>query len=113
MAQDGARQRDPLALTARQRAGALVKVIGQADGAGRLGDLAVDLWPRLAPDFQAEAKIAGHGHVWKQRIALEDHGDVTLGRVGVVHAPVADPQIACADLCQPGDGSQDRRFAAA
>jgi hypothetical protein len=48
-----------------------------------------------------------------QRVVLEHHGDVALGRFQVVDHAVADGDLAAGDFFQPGHHAQQRRLAAA
>ena len=48
-----------------------------------------------------------------QRVALEDHGDVALARLELVHAPPADGDLTLGDRLEPRDHAQQRRLAAA
>ena len=47
-----------------------------------------------------------------ERVALEDHGDVTPLRRQVVDDALADPDDAVADVLEPGDHAERRRLAA-
>ena len=48
-----------------------------------------------------------------KRIGLEHHGNAALGRIDIVHAFVANEQIATRYLFQPGDHAQQGGLAAA
>ena len=52
-------------------------------------------------------------HVRIQRVVLEHHRDVALGRLEVVDDAAADRDLAAGDLLQPGDHAQQRALAAA
>ena len=48
-----------------------------------------------------------------ERVVLEHHGDVALGRFQIVDALVADQQVAAGDFFQASNHAQQRGFAAA
>jgi hypothetical protein len=62
---------------------------------------------------QSECQVVAHAHMSIERVILEHHGDVAILRLQVVHDPAADLDRAAADLLEPGDHAQRRRFAAA
>src|SRR5439155_11070120 len=68
---------------------------------------------RQLAELEAEGEVLLHGHVGVERVALEDHGDVALLRREVVHDPVADPDLAGADLLEARQHPQRRRLPAA
>ena len=52
-------------------------------------------------------------HMRVKRVGLEDHGDVSVGRLNVVHDPAIDLQRAGGDVFQAGNHAERRGFAAA
>ena len=52
-------------------------------------------------------------HVRVERVVLEHHRDVALGRLEVVDHAAADRDLAAGDLLQPRDHAQQRDLAAA
>jgi len=61
---------------------------------------------------EPEAEILADVHVRVERVVLEDHRDVSLGRRQVGDVPVADRDRPVRDVLEPGDHAQQRRFAA-
>ena len=68
---------------------------------------------RIAGHPQAEAQILLDGHVRIERVGLEHHGDAAIGRLDIVHHLAADGDLAAADVLEPGDHPEQRRFSAA
>src|SRR5262249_6625339 len=62
---------------------------------------------------QAVADVLTHGHMWIERVALEDHRDVTAARREVGDVAVTDPDLAVANVLEAGDHPQQRRLPAA
>ena len=48
-----------------------------------------------------------------ERVVLEHHGDVAVGRIDIVDDAVADADHALGDGLEPGDHAQQGRFSAA
>ena len=63
--------------------------------------------------FQREGEVVEDAHVRVERVTLKHHRDVTVFRFDVVYAAVADEDVAAADLFEPRDHAQRRRFTAA
>jgi hypothetical protein len=82
------------------------------DGRGLL-DALVDLRLRLAGDLEREAHVRGDRHVRVQRVVLEHHRDVAVGRVDVGDVAVADADRAAVDRLEAGQHAQRGRLAAA
>ena len=113
VARQGPAHGHPLALATRQlRRPAVEQVLdlqhgghlSNALGALRLGHLA---------HFQRKADVVGHAHGRVERVALEHHGDVALGRGHAQHIAPGDAQLALARLFQPGNDVEQGGFAAA
>ena len=69
-----------------------------------LGDLLLD---------EAEGDVLVDGHMGVEGVVLEDHGDVPVLGGHVVDHPVADEELAVADVLQAGDHPQGGGLAAA
>ena len=62
---------------------------------------------------ERELNVLRHRQVRVQRVALEDHGDVAVLGVDVVHDALADGDSAARELLQAGHHAQRGRLAAA
>ena len=85
----------------------------EAQDLGRLLHPPVDLGLARLAQLQAEGEVVVDRHVRVERVALEDHGDVAVLGRHVVDDPVADEELAVADLLQAGDAAQRGGLAAA
>ena len=110
---DGAADRDPLALAARQVLRRAVQVLRQVQDLGRAADLLLDLGLVDVGQPQRKRHVVGHAHVRVQRVALEHHRQVALARRQLGDVAPVELDAAAADLGQPGDHAQQRRLAAA
>ncbi len=120
---DGAGERHPLALAAREGAGLAVEQLAEPEDASGLGDplgpLGLAQLARLAavdgvgPGLERHLDVLPHRHVRVERVALEHHGDVALLGLHVVDDGVADAQVALGDRLQSGDHPQRGGLAAA
>ncbi len=81
--------------------------------AGGFRDARVDLVLRRAAVSQAIGEIVVDRHVRIERIVLEDHGDVAIGRLDIVDDAAADLHLAFGNAFKTGDHAQQRGFAAA
>src|SRR5580704_11802748 len=79
----------------------------------RLGDALGDLGLRHAGDLQAEGHVAFHRHARIERIGLEDHANAALSRFGPGDVLAGNPDLAIADLHQPGNRIEQSGLAAA
>jgi hypothetical protein len=115
---DGARQRHPLLLSARE----LVRV---APGHRRKADLAqhrvrplAHLCRRHLAHAQRVLDVLEHGAVRPQRVRLEHEAESALlggqrrARRAVEEHAVAEPDAALVGMIEPGDGAQQRRLPA-
>ncbi|KGC93057.1 hypothetical protein DO71_5700 [Burkholderia pseudomallei] len=109
-----ARERDALALAARQRVDRLVRMRGEPHHREQRVD-ALAQHARLGPaDPQPIADIAAHRQVRKQRIVLEHHPDAALFDRQRGHVVGAErDRAARIGRIEPGDQAQRRRLAAA
>ena len=73
----------------------------------------VDLVLVHLAQLQPEGEVVVDGHVRVERVVLEDHRDVAVLRLHVVHDLVADAQRALADVLEPRHHPQGGRLAAA
>ena len=104
-----ARQRDPLALAARELVRVGLRAVGEPHELERLADA-------LAARG-AEAHVGGHVEVREQRALLEDHADPPLLRLDPVavarHEAPADPHAPGVGALEARDHAQQRRLARA
>jgi hypothetical protein len=112
-AHDRAPHGHALPLSAGELLGAALEQVLDAEHRHRLGDQALALGLGGAAHLQAELQVLAHGEVRVERVALKDHGDVTVLRRELGDVSVADHQLAVARGLEPGDDPQRRRFAAA
>jgi hypothetical protein len=75
-----AAQRHPLLLAARELRRLAIEQGGQAEQFGRLGQPLRHFGGRRLAHREAEGDVVGHAQVREQRIVLEHHRDVALGR---------------------------------
>jgi hypothetical protein len=71
-----------------------------------------DLGGRAFSKAQRERHVLARGHVRVERVALEDHRDVSLRRRHVVDHARADQQLAARDGFETGHHAKRRAFAA-
>ncbi|MCY1299576.1 hypothetical protein D9M70_491090 [compost metagenome] len=113
LAHDGAAHGDALTLAAGKGA-RLAREIGLDFQHPRgFGDAGVDLGLGRLAVLQAVGKVVVDGHVRIERIVLEDHGDVALGRIDIVDDARTDRHRALRNRLEPGDHAQKRGLAAA
>ena len=113
IAHDGAADGDTLALTAGERLGLAVEILGDVEYLRGLADLPVDNVLLLLAELEGERHVLINGHVGVERVVLEDHRDVAVLRGDIVHELAVDVQLALGDLLKTGDHAQRRGFAAA
>jgi len=102
-----------LALTARELAGPLPGMAGQADEGQQLVDAGLLLRGRLAARLQAEADVLPHAEVGEKRVVLEHDADAALLRGHGADVAAVELDATAAQGLQAGDGAQQRRLAAA
>ncbi|MNM81045.1 hypothetical protein D3C81_930320 [compost metagenome] len=113
VAHDGAADGHALALAARQFLRRALQVFAQIEDGGRLVDFLADDGRIDTGQLQRERHVLEHRHVRVQRIRLEHHRQVALGRwQGRDVAPV-ERQLAAVDRFQARDQAQQGRLAAA
>ncbi len=113
LAHDRAADRDPLALAAGEIARIAAEQLVEPQHARGLGDAAVALGRRDAGELEAEGHVLADVHMRIERVGLEHHGDLALGRRERVDEPVADIDVARGRRVEPGDHPEKRRLAAA
>ena len=113
LAHDRASHRHPLALAARERARLALEVLLDLQGLRRVPHPLLDLVLRQLAQLQPEGQVLLDGHVRVERVVLEDHRDVAILGSEVVDDPLPDPDLAAADLLEPGQHAQRRGLAAA
>ena len=67
----------------------------------------------LAGHLQREGDVVAHRHMRIERIGLEHHGELALGRRLAGHVAAVDVDGAAAGVLEPGDQPQQRGLAAA
>ena len=112
-ADDGAADGNALALAAGERLGLAFQQIGDLQDLRRLPHFCVDLAARQLAHAQPEGNVIIDRHMGVERVVLENHRDIAVFRLHLVHAPLADEKLACGDLLQPRDHAQRRGFTAA
>ena len=112
-ADDGAAERDALAVAAGEAGDGLVEQIVDPKEARRLLDALANLGLAHALALEREADVLAHVHVRVEGEELEDEGDVAGG--GAVEGDVlaAEQDAARGRQLEPGDHAERRRLAAA
>ena len=113
MTHDSAADGNTLSLSAGERFGLSLQILGDAEDLRRLFDFFVDLRFGDLAQLESERHVFIHGHVRVERVVLEDHRDVAIFGSDVVDESVADVEFTLGDLFQTGDHAQSCRLAAA
>mmetsp|Transcript_28726 Transcript_28726/g.54376 ORF Transcript_28726/g.54376 Transcript_28726/m.54376 type:complete len:348 (+) Transcript_28726:2360-3403(+) len=101
----------PLTLPAGQSTGLAVQ---QRFDLQKLRDILhrpVPLGLGRAMHLKTKGDVLTHRHVWVERVGLEHHRDIALGRVDPIHNGIPDADLAAGDLFQPRDHVQQRGLA--
>jgi hypothetical protein len=85
----------------------------QLQDAGGFVHALLDLGQRHFFDLQAVSHVVEHAHVRVQRVVLEHHGNVALGRFQRVDHARTDGNVATRNVFQPCHHAQQRGLAAA
>lgn len=109
---DGPADGDALALAAGELARPAFEVVGEVEDACRVLHLPVDGGLVLARHLQREGDVLGHGHMRVERVGLEHHGQLALGRRLAGDVTAVDVDGAAAGVLQPGYQPQQRGLAA-
>ena len=109
---DGAAERDPLLLPARQLRRLAVEQFFESEDAGRALQARVALLPRHIAHAQAEHDVLGDRQVRKQCVALKHHRDAAPSRRQRGDVAFRDPDRAGARGLEPRDQPQGRGLAA-
>ena len=104
---------DALALAAGELAGLAVEQVLDLQELGDLVHRLVALGLRHAVHLEAEDDVLPDVHVRVERVGLEHHGDVAVGRAHADHRAALDRDLAGGDLLQPRDHVEQRGLAAA
>src|SRR5690606_9429115 len=104
--------RDALALAAGKLLGLSLQQRLEPEDARGIGDLLVDLLLVDAGQVQREGHVLAYRHVRIQRIGLEHHGQVALGRADLSDVTAVQLDMATADFLQAGDQAQQGGLAA-
>ena len=113
LAHDGAAHRDALALAAGELLRLAIEHGAEFENAGGFLDAGVDLGLRHAPVAQAIGHVVVDAHMRIERVVLEHHGDVAVGRLDLVDDAAADIDLAAGDGLEARDHAQQRGLAAA
>ena len=75
---------------------------------GRLMHLLVDLILRHLPKLEPEGHVVIDRHMRIEGIVLEDHGDIPILRLHIVHALPIDEEVAGADILKSRHHAEGR-----
>src|SRR5437870_2051614 len=106
-------ERDPLLLAAGELARIAVLEPGEIHLPESLGEPPSDRGAVELPEPEAVSDVGARGHVGPERVVLEDHADVTLVGSQLVHAALAEPDLAGVGCPKARDEAEQRRLAAA
>ena len=113
LANERTRERDPLALAARELVRAPCEEVDAPHELGCGPNAPFGLARRHVANRQPEADVLLDRQVWEERVALEDHRDVSATGPPARHVALAEQDPSGARLLQPGDQPEERRLAAA
>ena len=105
--------RHALALATRKLLGLALQQRPQLKDARRFADFALDQLLVDARQVQGKRHVLAHAHVRVQRVGLEHHGQVALGRGDFGDVAAIEFDGAVADFFQAGDQAQQGGFATA
>ncbi len=108
---NGAAHGNTLSLATGKRFRLPVKQLIQIQDLGRFHHLLLNLGLRNLAQLQRESHVVRHRHMRIQRVALENHRDIAVFRLHIVHALAIDIKVAGGNLLQPSNHTQGRGFA--
>ena len=100
-------------LPAGELGGFAVGVLGHLDGFEGFHDLGALFGGGDLADIESEGDILGDGHVWPERVGLEDHAGVSFVGWFVGDDFVVEGDFAFGGVDESGDHSEEGCFAAA
>ena len=103
---------DTLSLSAGKSLRLSVKQLLKVKDLCSISDLSVDLILRHLSQLQRECHVVINGHMRIQSIALEDHCDITILRLDIVHDLAVDLQRTGRDFLKPCNHTKRRRLSA-
>ena len=106
LAHDGAANRHPLALPARQGCGLALQQVLDAQQACGIQHPALDLMLGSFAQAQPESHVVIEIFVRVQGVVLEHHGDVALAWWLIIDPPAVDQHMAAADALEAGNHAQ-------
>jgi hypothetical protein len=112
VAHNGPADRHALALAARKLLGFALEHRPEFKDARRFADFLFHFGLGHAGQIQGERHVFAHAHVRVQRVGLEHHRQVTLGRADFGDVAAIEFDGAAADFLQPRDQAQQRGFSA-
>ena len=107
-AHDRSAHSDALALAAGKLARLALEQRAELENLARTLDPRIDVAPRQAADLESVRHVVEHAHVRVERVVLEDHGNVAIFRLELVHDPITDDDVAGRDLLESGNHAQQR-----
>ena len=113
VAADAPSEGHALALTARQRTGLAVEVVGEAEYLGSFGKALLLLGLRHLLDVETEEDVVANREVRVKRVALKHHGEVALAGQHLVGEFAVHDELTGGNALEAGDDAQKRRLAAA
>ena len=113
VADDGAADRDALALAAGELAGAALEEGVDLEHAGGVGDAAGDLGAGQAGVLETEGEVLAHGHVRVEGVGLEDHREAAVGGADLGDVRAVDGDGAGGRAVEAGDEAEQGGLAAA
>ncbi len=113
LAHDGAAEGDALPLSAGEGLGLAVEQVGDFEELRGVVHAADDFLLGELAQLEAKGQVLAHRHVRVQRVVLEYHRDVAVLRRDVVHAALADEDVAPRRVLEARHHAQRGGFAAA